>query len=86
MSWKKIIKQTELEAERGDDVQQDTITGPDRGDLSQAGARVAAGTYKDLIDKTGQLWVQIKSANVMDQKRLFGEMRKSIREANIPEA
>lgn len=88
MNWKKIIKAplAETEAQVGDEVRDEPITGPERADLSRAGIRVAAGTYKDLLNEVGQLWVQAKTATVMEQKMLFGQIRKKIREKNIPEA
>tara|TARA_R100001082_G_C4317010_1_gene139376 strand:- start:385 stop:648 length:264 start_codon:yes stop_codon:yes gene_type:complete len=86
MSWKNIIKQTELEAERGDDTQATVTSAPDRTDLSQAGIRVSSGTYKDLLDSVGQLWVEAKTATPMEQKVLFGRMRKQIREKGIAES
>jgi len=87
MSWKTIIKQPQLEdTGEADDVSGTTISGPDRGELSQAGVRVSVGTYSDLLDEVGQLWVKAKSANSMEQKTLFGQIRKKIREKNIPEA
>jgi hypothetical protein len=87
MSWKTIIKQPQLEETgQADDVSGTVVSGPDRGELAQAGVRVSVGTYADLLDEIGQLWVQAKTANTMEQKTLLGQMRKKIREKNIPEA
>ena len=87
MNWQKIIKQPNPNIqETGDDVQDSTIAGPERQDLSRAGVRIAAGTYKDLLNEVGQLWVQAKTATVMEQKIIFGQIRKKIREKAIPEA
>ena len=80
------MKVSEEEAARGEETQMEPSTGPARQELSQAGVRISAGTYKDLLNEVGQLWVKAKTANVMEQKILFGQMRKAIREANIPEA
>lgn len=86
MSWEDIIKQPPEDTGQADDVSQNAIIAPDRAELAQAGVRVAAGTYKDLLNEVGQLWVKAKTANTMEQKVLFGQIRKKIREANIPEA
>ena len=81
MSWKTIMKISEEEAAGG--VEPESAT---RGELGRAASLADVGTYGDLLKKIGKLWVTAKGANAMEQKILLGQMRKQIREENIPES
>ena len=81
MGWKDIIKQEEDAA--GSDVMEETISF-DAQDARAGAGRMATGQYKEIADQVANLAIQART-QTQDQKRLLGQIRLIIKQANIPE-
>ena len=80
MSWKDVIKQEDSAAS---DVTQEIVSF-DAQDARSGAGRMATGQYKEIADQVANLAIQART-QTQDQKRLLGQIRLIIKQANIPE-